>query len=295
MICTDTELGRENIRNIKAKLNEVQQIQTVRLFLDIIDSLLTRLQHEQRQDFCKWIEHTNPTRRHNDSCVLHEDHTGGWMIRSLEWQAWLQGSMRFLWIHGIPGAGKTVLLSFLIEQAKAACQNKQQVVVYYYCYFAQNQDEARPLLRWLIGQLCRNSSTVPSEIMELFRINHEPSLLQLLQALHSILQKFDAVYLMIDAVDESLPRDSLINVIRDLATDQQFQKIRLLATSREYLDIETTFSPISTAVSMVNELVTEDIRTYVHSTLQTHTRFANWPQDLLLDVEEALAKGAKGM
>jgi hypothetical protein len=253
------------------------------------------MQYEQRQNFCKWIEQTNPTRRHNDSCELHEHHTGGWVIRSSEWQAWLQGSKTFLWIHGIPGAGKTVLVSFLIEQAKCSYDSKRQTVVYYYCYFAQNQDEAKPLLRWLIGQLCRKSGAVPHEIMGLFQISHEPSLVQLLHALHSILQEFDTVYFVIDAVDESLPRETLVKVIRDLATDQRFAKIRLLVTSREYIDIETAFSPISIAVSMTNELVTEDIQIYVHATLRSHAKFANWPQDLLLEVEEALAKGAKGM
>jgi hypothetical protein len=131
--------------------------------------------------------------------------------------------------------------------------------------------------------------------MNLFQLNHEPSLIQLLQALEFILHEFDAVYVVVDAVDESLPRATLIKVIRDLATDERFAKVRLLATSRDHLDIETVFSPISTSISMTNDLVTEDIQLYIRSALRSHSKFANWQEGLFLEVEEALAKGAQGM
>ena len=200
-----------------------------------------------------------------------------------------------MWIHGIPGAGKTVLTSSLVEDAKSACHGDRQAAVYYYCHFVRNQDEAKPLLRWLIGQLCRQSGAVPGEIMSLFQIDHEPNLLQLLSALESVLREFDQVHFIIDAVDESFPRETLLKVIRDLATDQRFQNIRLLATSREYIDIEAVFSSISTAMPMANDLVAEDIRIYARATLRSYYEFAHWPRDLLVDVEDALAVGAKGM
>lgn len=192
-----------------------------------------------------------------------------------------------------------MLLSFLIGEAekvvKTASKDSRQGAVYYYCYFAHNQDEARPLLRWTIGQLSRICGKVPDEIMYPFTANHEPSLPQLLSALESILQEFDIVYLMVDALDESLPREELVKVIRDLATDQRFQKVRLLVTSREYIDIETVLSPISTSMSMTCELVEADIRVYVHQELRSNAKFKRWSENLLLEIEDALAKGAKGM
>lgn len=131
--------------------------------------------------------------------------------------------------------------------------------------------------------------------MNLFKINHEPSVPQLLDALELALREFDHIYFVIDAVDESFPRAMLIRVIRDLATDERFQKVRLLVTSRQYIDIETTFSPIAVAVPMENELVAEDIKVYAHNTLNSYSEFADWPQDLLVEVEGALVAGAKGM
>ncbi|KAK0646802.1 hypothetical protein B0T16DRAFT_414277 [Cercophora newfieldiana] len=275
-ITTDSS---RDLKDIKANLSAIRQTLT----------------EEQHSKFCEWVEHTNPTRRHNESYELHEDHTGAWVTRSPDWNSWIQGLQRFVWIYGIPGAGKTVLTSFLVEEAKRTGQTGQRPIVYYYCHFVRNQDEAKPLLRWLVGQLCRRSRSVPGEIMNLFKINHEPSVIQLLDALDSALREFDHVFFIIDAVDESFPRRTLLSVIRDLATDERFQKVRLLATSRLYIDIETMLAPIAAPISMENELVAEDIKVYTHKTLRSCSEFADWPENLLADVEDALVAGARGM
>lgn len=225
------------------------------------------------------------------------------MIRSSEWKDWLEGKTNFLWIHGIPGAGKTVLTSFLIEQAQVSCQEqnslasqeKPMICIYYYCYFARNQDEAAPFLRWLVSQLCRQVLLIPSEIERLFTLQHIPSISQLLTALGLILEEYGAVLVIIDAVDESHSRQELLKILRDLATDHRFDKVRLLATSREYYDIEICFSDISSQTSMMNPIVEDDIRLYTHSVLLSNKKFQSWPQSLITEVEDKLAKGAKGM
>jgi hypothetical protein len=233
------------------------------------------------------------------------------MLKSTEWEEWLNGKKNFLWIHGIPGAGKTVLASFLVEQVQFACNDtdfitRQQksyqgynrspvVCVYYYCYFARNQEEAAPFLRWLVSQLCRRADLIPSEIHHLFQLSLAPTILQLLEALEHILKEFEAVFVLVDAADESQSRLDLLKVLRDLATDHRFNRVRLLATSREYYDIQSYFSDISMSVSMRNPLLEDDIRRYVHSALASNRKFHNWSPSLLTEVENALAIGAKGM
>lgn len=235
---------------------------------------------------------------------MHEDQTNLWATRSPEWQTWISGSTKFLWIHGIPGAGKTVLASFLIEQAIQAIKNAPldhdseklpAVCVYYYCSFQRNQDESAPFLRWLLGQLFRRATFVTQEIEQLYQLQHQPSVTQLLEALESVLDVFETVFVVIDAVDESLSRLDLLRVLRDLVTDSRFESIRLLATSREYYDIETHFSDISVELSMNNPLVQEDIRLYVQSVMASNPKFRAWPKSLTTEIENGLAKGAEGM
>ncbi|KAI0162500.1 hypothetical protein BJ166DRAFT_269771 [Pestalotiopsis sp. NC0098] len=160
------------------------------------------IQHDVRQlndkldfttlsEFCNWLQSTNPSMNHNSAWELREDNTGLWMTDSKEWKQWLEGKEKFLWIHGIPGAGKTVLASYLVEQTRLHCQNrapmghlvslvspapKPIISVYYYCYFARNQDEAAHFLRWLLSQLCRRVMVIPNDIHAIHQSSQLPSI-----------------------------------------------------------------------------------------------------------------------
>lgn len=247
----------------------------------------------------KWLEVTDPSPLHHRARKQYEPETGNWMLRSPEWNDWIECKNRCLWIHGIPGAGKTVLASYLIEEIKShykALSEKRCTHIYYYCYFGHNQDEATPFLRWVMNRLCRESNAVPSCIYDMFKHGGTPSLIDLMDALELMLSaSFDTVYITIDAIDESMPRADLLKLLRDLATDARFEKIQLLATSRQYLDIERVMEEVSVEVSMSNPLVDEDIRTYVQSQLHTLPNFKRWPPNLLVEAEQALMSKSKGM
>jgi hypothetical protein len=136
---------------------------------------------------------------------------------------------------------------------------------------------------------------IPVEVQRLHKSGGVPGLGELLTAVKAILESCDVAFVVIDAMDESSPRIDLLKVIRDLATDSRFSKVQILATSREYVDIERTMEDISSSVPMSNPLVEEDIRVHVRSKLHLNDKFRRWPEDLLSDVEEAVATGAKGM
>jgi hypothetical protein len=261
-----------------------------------IHELLT---DEQRSALYKWLKHTDPSPIHNRAQKQYESGTGDWILQSPKWTRWLAGQKRCLWIYGIPGAGKTILASHLNEQLLQHCNDnldkRKFASVYYYCYFGHNQDEAVPFLRWLLSQLCRQAVRIPADLYQMHKHGREPSLIEFLSALKAAVDNFDGVYILIDALDESMPRDDLLRVLRDLITDPRFRKIQLLATSRLYIDIERIMGPLSESVSMSNDLVTEAIRRYVRSALHSNHRFKHWPRDLLQETVEALAAGANGM
>jgi hypothetical protein len=129
----------------------------------------------------------------------------------------------------------------------------------------------------------------------LYRRGGQPSLPELLLALEASLQSFDIAYVIVDAVDESRPREDLLGVLRALTTDARFSKIRCLVTSRKYIDIEQSLEPISRSIPMSNALVEGDIRKYVHSILQSRPKFQRWPTDLRCEVEEAVVTGSERM
>ena len=251
----------------------------------------------QRHEVLQWLERTNPSVLHNLAFKKHQRYTSAWLLKSPEWINWLHrtDSDKFLWIHGIPGAGKTVLASFIIEQLKQICNSSTELgYAFYYCHHSNKQDEAGPLLRWAISQLCRQLKWVPSELKELYDLGLDPSIHELESTLEAVLQRFTVCYIVIDAVDESDPRDDLISMIQTLVTDERFRNLRILATSRQYSDIERIFLEISTVISMANPLVEQDIREFVHARLSSSRRMKRWG-DLLGQIEDILVAKAQGM
>lgn len=217
------------------------------------------------------------------------------MARSSQWKSWLERKDRCVWIHGIPGAGKTVLMAYLEQLAEKHVGSKKHASTYYYCYFGHNQDEAPAFLRWNVYSLCERAGVVPATVYKIYKRGTEPSLAELMDALEAILNEFDVVYVFIDALDESSPREGLLEVIRNLVLDPKFDKLQIVASSREYFDIERAMQNISLCVSMSNLSVERDIRRVVHSMLHSNPKFRRWSDNLLDEVEDAIAMGAKGM
>ncbi|KAH6884219.1 hypothetical protein B0T10DRAFT_609019 [Thelonectria olida] len=278
----------------------VESSRDIREIKDKATQIHTELSELQRNAVYRWLQSTDPSSLHHQACKLYESGTGDWIFRCAEWKSWTQGINRCIWIYGVPGAGKTILASRVVENlleshCNGAVASKNTAHVYYYCHFGHNQNEATPFLKWTLNQLCRQADLVPPPLHDLYKSGGEPSLAGLLKALEAIAMAFDTIYVVIDAMDESVSRGDLLVIVRDLVTDARFRKFRVLATSREYLDIEATMSNISTSISMRNPFLDEDIRLYVQSQLRAHPKLKKWPHLLQDEVLQALANKAKGM
>lgn len=123
----------------------------------------------------------------------------------------------------------------------------------------------------------------------------EPTLPQLFTAMEDILQSFDVVFISLDAIDESQFRRSLLGVLHILISSEGFFKIQLLATSREYADIQNTMQSISTPMSMANPGLPSDIKRHVMRVLAEERWLIFWTSTLKEEVQVALVTGAQGM
>lgn len=116
-----------------------------------------------------------------------------------------------------------------------------------------------------------------------------------MKAVADILIHFETAFVVIDAIEESQSRVDPLKVLRDLFVEPRFQKIQLLASSREHMDIEQVMGTLSTPVSMAHPSVEDDIRICVPSASQSNPKFRDWSSDLLSEVEGTVSKGTRGM
>lgn len=266
------------------------------------------LSDSQIREICQWLQNIDPSPQHNAARELRQQGTGDWVFECEQWNNWINLKTRCLRIHGIRGAGKTVLAAHIIEQVSQMCErlNDRKVsCLYYYCSYKRDLDEAAPFLRWLISQLCRQKNDVPTSASKLFQSRMQPSLQQLLATLYDLLTDMSRVYVIIDAIDEGNqhwhlldpddvgPRRNLLRVTRDLMTDARFVNLQLLITSGPNVHVEATTADIAESISLSNSMVEEDARLYIMAQLRSEPRFRDWPQSLRDDLEGYLCQNVK--
>ncbi|KAI0851795.1 hypothetical protein F5Y00DRAFT_259284 [Daldinia vernicosa] len=266
---------------------------------------------------------------HREQHDKQEDETCEWITTSRGWKQWLNGGSyepngyrRFIWIYGIPGAGKTVLASFLIDSIAVHC--RATGYSYYYCHNERNQDETINFLRWIVGDLSRQIDRfIPQELDKLSQ-SQGFTIEGLMNCFAALSRKFKSegrrVYLIVDAVDESKkPRKRLLDVLIAMGTDITYENVSILMTSREEEDIgdamaqaatrsqlqlpstardsdvlNSAFMPY-TSITMSNSDVMRAIQKYVEKQFERNAKFRMWSPDFRAQIEKKLARNARGM
>ena len=209
--CLQSELNKQ-----EARINAVAAAQHYSDDATHWEQAVKYIKAEQGAKFVSWIAAPSfeidfkraDKKRHTGTCT--------WILKKekyLNWKASPGSPGSFLVIYGIPGAGKTILSSFLITDAnsQAASQIPRGIVLYH--YFKADDDTKntplsamRSLLQQLYDHLIRlGTSTLSSFEQELAARAQRPTMdydvlwgvFQSTVTSHSL-----AVTLILDAIDE---------------------------------------------------------------------------------------------
>ncbi|KAK3319748.1 ankyrin repeat-containing domain protein [Cercophora scortea] len=262
------------------------------------------------QTMLAWFEGScNPSINHNAATSKMEPGTGAWFLESDDFITWVT-SAGFLWLHGIPGCGKTVLRSTIIEAVKDLClADDSRKLAYFYFDFqrtsAQNADE---LLRSLLRQLCGNEMQMPAPAKDLYTKcsgpGHLPTTNELEETTLAVIGALGKeVYIMLDALDEltggeDTKRKDVLQLIKRLV-GRKLGNLHILTTSRSELDIQLVLGPLSGpkgGISIQGLDVDMDIRKYVRTILDdAEDRFSTLSAGIKNLIETSLGEGAHGM
>ncbi|KAK8038807.1 hypothetical protein PG993_007218, partial [Apiospora rasikravindrae] len=210
------------------------------------------LDNEADLKILNWLTPTDYGPHHSDYLRRRQIGTGQWLLNSDEYQTWLSTRQQTLFCPGMPGAGKTILTSAVIDDLEHRCgDDNTPAIAYIYFNYKQTDDQKiEDLIASLLKQLAHVRPSLPVAIKQLYhRHSHKrtkPTLGELTQALHSVVfehgKEHTRVFILVDALDECQTTDGCRAHFLSTLFDLQAQsKVNIFATSRAIPDISERF------------------------------------------------------
>jgi KaiC/GvpD/RAD55 family RecA-like ATPase len=265
----------------------------------------SRNQEERLGKICSWLSAPDPSTNYNKAHKQRQAETGLWLLESAKFAEWKERAASRLWLYGIPGCGKTILSSTVIEHLLQHCDDDVHMVTAYFYFDFNDVQKQDPelMLRSLLCQLLQRSVAVPKGVDALFSSwenrQRKLSLHALLDMTRQVAQDFAHVYVILDALDECTQRSELMDMLKTMAR-WRLDNLHLLMTSRKERDIESSLEEYikdEEALGLQRDVVDQDIQRYVQQRLHTDKGLAKWNKDAAIrqEIEAALMHGACGM
>lgn len=255
-------------------------------------------QHEE-QAILRWLTPIDYAPQQNDFISRRQTGTGQWLLDSTEFQSWLTTEKQTLFCPGIPGSGKTILTSIVIENLMALfCNDKSIGIAYLYCNFRRRDEQKiNDLLAGLLKQLAQALDPLPDFLKSLYdkhKLNQtQPTLDEILQALNSVATLYTRVFIIVDALDECLVtgshRSRFLSKIFDF---QEKSGSNLFMTSRHLPEITGI---LRGHTSLEIRALESDVRRYVDEHISNLPSFVGRNPDLKEEVKTGILDAVDGM
>ena len=248
------------------------------------DSTLENSAKSHRKDILAWLGASNPTRKYTNALKGRHTGTGSWYLHSEAFNRWIREPSSISWLWGIPGCGKTVLSTTIIERLTDLCSNHQDhaLAYFYFAFDDQAFQKVDGMIRSLAAQLCSQCTSIPCCVESLYSKGRSqpipPTDDELRNMLRQLFDCFNHVFIVLDALDECTERHELILALVEIATWQN-SKLHLLSTSRKESELEECMKSLTEEadrIAIQGVPVDDDISSYVLGRLRTDRRLNRW-------------------
>ncbi len=265
---------------------------------DVTDTK-SHLDKKEDLEILDWLSPTDYGPQQADYLRIRQPGTGQWLLDSKEYRNWVNESSKTLFCPGIPGAGKTILTSIVIDDLEKRFRTETTTAVAYVFYNYKSQDEQTPeaLLSSLLKQLAQNHPSLPHRLRELCnqhkRKRTRLSLDELSQVLELVAAQSSKVFIVADALNECRTADSCrTKFLSAIFSLQDKTGVNIFATSRPIPDITDQFRG---AVSMQILATKDDIQKYLHGHLPELPKFVTKRPDIRDKIVTKITDAVDGM
>lgn len=277
-----------NISNLNAFNGRLVRLQ--------VSDVLMNMSNEQDQLCLDWLSSTNYAAQQYEHSGLRQPKAGKWFMESQMFQEWVKTPQQTLFCPGIPGAGKTIIVSAVIDELEAVYGDSPEVGIAYiyfdFQYLHDQRQKVNTLLACLTRQLLQRMPKVPPEVVRLFN-NHRsrgtrPSIKEISGVLWSTIKHFQRVFIIADALDELNNPDQFLDEIFSL---QAKEEISFLATARFMPEIMARFQQMRVQEIQASR---EDVRDYLSASLKNMRSLSRMPE-LHPEIIEGISDAVDGM
>jgi Cdc6-like AAA superfamily ATPase len=268
-------LEPEDIRELRSDINvniTLLNAFTGRLTRENTVKLVRYQEDKEQQAILDWLTTANYAAQQHDFLKKRQPGTGQWLLESANFQQWIETKELTLFCTGIPGAGKTILTSIVIEELSTRFLDDDSIVVaYIYCNYKQQHEQVlENLLASLLRQLAEGKPDLPHDIKSLHdRCKNKkirPSIDEISAVLRSVAAQYLRVFVVIDALDEcqgnSNCREKLLSEISVLQTKYG---VNFFATSRSIPDTTQRFDrDLRIEISAEKQDVERYVNSHIH-------------------------------
>ncbi|KAH6909418.1 hypothetical protein BKA70DRAFT_1221671 [Coprinopsis sp. MPI-PUGE-AT-0042] len=181
---------------------------------------------------------------HQDTLAKATPGTGMWLLKSERFGLWLEanGNLKILWGSGIPGAGKTIPASLVIDllEKLVKVSGRQICVAYVYIRYSDRSElTVKSILEILVKQTAERQPDLLPAIHETYaehiRDGTQPTEAHLLGLMQKLTENVTTAYVL-DALDEA-PVSIQLDLVKKLAS----LKCKIFITSRPLKAVEVHF------------------------------------------------------
>lgn len=254
---------------------------------------------EYRRFILGWLSPTDVGLQQNHHIAQREPGTAEWLLNTSNFQSWLETSNQTLFCPGLPGAGKTIQTSVVVNDLCNRFHNDATVgIAYIYCNFRRQEDhKIEQLLACLLRQLVPLQNRLPDSLTSLYHRHQlrwtRPSIPELSATLQAVITTYARTFVIVDALDECQDSDrSRTNLLTELFVLQRACGINLFATSRSIPEITEWFKSSPSLRICPSQ---DDIWHYLDRNMSPLPHFVQSSTDLQTEIKTGIEAAIDGV
>jgi hypothetical protein len=309
LIIDTTVLGLSTYKEIRKGRKEQQEWRRADMDVTLaiqesLDQSNQRQENRERQQnhqiILDWLTAIDYAPQQNDFINRRQEGTGQWLLDSTEFLIWLNTDKRTLFCPGIPGAGKTILTSIVVNDLNRRFADDPTICIAYIYFNFRRQEEqkAEDLLANLLKQLlAQGASSLPDNVTSLYdkhKSKHtRPSIKEISRAIRSVAATCSRVFIIVDALDECQVFDGCrARFLSEIFSLQEECGVNFLATARFIPDITERFKQVMTLKIRASD---EDVRRYIEGHMFRLPGFILRSLELQEEVKTKIIESVQGM